>query len=62
MKFENLVGICLWSHLTVKGLTVLTAKVRAVFVEGWGGDSRFKLQFLVILVWLSEIFLKDVFK
>ena len=28
----------------------------------WIGGSRFKLQFLVILAWLSNFFLKDVFK
>ena len=47
-----------------QSLAVLTAKVRPPYeMFLWRRDSRFKLlQFLVILVWLSEFFLKDVFK
>ena len=46
-----------------QSLAVLTAKVRPpsqMFL--WRGDSRFKFQFFMILVWLSEFFLKNVFK
>ena len=57
-----------FSVLRVRGklfqsLAVLTAKVRSpseMFL--CRGDSRFKFQFFVILVWLSEFFLKNVFK
>ena len=57
-----------FSVLRVRGklfqsLAVLTAKVRPpseMFL--CRGDSRFKFQFFVILVWLSEFFLKNVFK
>ena len=57
-----------FSVLRVRGklfqsLADLTAKVRPpsdMFL--WRGDSRFKFQFFMILVWLSEFFLKNVFK
>ena len=46
-----------------QSLAVLTVEVRSPFeVFLWKGDSRLKLQFLGILVWSSEFFLKDVFK
>ena len=45
--------------LPTKERCVTTLKT-AVFL--WRGDSKFKLQFLVILALLSEFFLKDVFK
>ena len=51
-----------WGKL-FQSLAVLTAKVRPpseMFL--WRGDSRFKFQFFMILVWLSEFFLKNVFK
>ena len=57
-----------FSVLRVRGklfqsLAVFTAKVRPpseMFL--WRGDGRFKFQFFMILVWLSEFFLKNVFK
>ena len=56
--FKVFLVLRVWGKL-FQSLAVLTAKVRPpseMFL--WRGDSKFKLQFLVILAWLFEFFLR----